>query len=148
MSFYVAGQALVVAHVLPLDVGDQQMSGGQDLVAVTRDDLLVLVVEPGDLSPGTGVHLARQQHTGAHQVQMRLLGVDDARLLVAGILLLPHQDLGGAGRVDDGAGVDGLGASASHAGVGAGLAEHVIDDVDRSHTDYGTGGILGHLVRV
>jgi len=143
----VPGYALVVAHVLPLDVRDQEIAAGQDPVAMSLDDLLVLVVQPGDLGPGTSVHLAGQLDVGAHQIEMSLLGVDDAWLLGTRVGLL-RREARGSWRMHHSAGVDRLGASASHTRVGARLAQHVIDDVRGSDAHNGTGRLLGHLVGV
>lgn len=143
----IAGHALVVAHILPLDVSDHQLARGQHLEPVSWHNLLVLIVEPGHLGPGHSMGLAGQQDAGAHQVQMRLLRVGDARLLGTRVRLLGHVPRG-AGRMHHSAGKDGLGARASHAGVGAGLAQRMVDDVHRTHADNGAGCILGQLVGV
>lgn len=143
--------ALVVAHILPLEISDEQVSGGQDLEAMALHDFLVLVVPPGDLGMWAGVHLAGQHDGRAHQIQMGFLGVDDAWLLRALVLLLRHnqaaQLLVRVRGMHHGAGIDGLGASAANARVDSRLAQHMIDNVHGTHTNNRRGRILRDRVR-
>lgn len=142
---------LVVAHILPFKISDEQISSGQHLEAMALHDFLVLVVPPGDLGVRAGMHLAGQHNGRAHQIQMGFLGVDDARLLRALVLLLGHyqasQLLVSVRGMHHGAGIDGLGASASDARVDSRLAQHMIDNVHGAHTNDRRGRVLCDRVR-
>lgn len=125
--------ALVVAHVLPFEFGNQQITAGQNLEALVLHNLLVLIVAPGDLGMGTGVHLAGQHYFGSHQIQMCLLVVDDAWLLCTRVLFLGHdhtaQTLIGVRRMHCGAGENGLGAGSTNACVDPWLTQHMINNM-------------------